>query len=126
MLATTNIILLTNSQTLFIGCFSSPFGCCFKCLSVALSLTAQNSTYIFLVLFQPFSTILCLFSFLLWAVWHFLQPAFFLCRIMKLEGILEIIQSQHFLWVLRKLRPWEVKVSCCCIWSLPIIHLQIS
>lgn len=40
--------------------------------------------------------------------------------------IWSIIQSKYFLLVLRKLRLWEVKVSCCCVWRLPIIHLQRS
>lgn len=95
-------------------------------LTFASSLSPQNSTYLSFVLCKPFNTILCPISFLLWAVWHSLQHAFFLCRVIKLEGTLEIIQSKYFLLVLRKLRLWEVKVSCCCVWSLPIIHLQRS
>lgn len=79
-----------------------------------------------LVLCKPFNTVLYSFSFLLWAVWRSLQHAFFLCRIIKLEGTLEIILFKHFLLVLRKLRPWEVKVSCSCVWSLSVTHLQQS
>lgn len=88
---------------------------CFKSYSLKLNLSSC-------VFFNP--SILCLFSFLLRAVRHSLQSAFFLYRIIKLEGTLEIIQSKHFLLVLRKLRSWEVKVSCYCVWSLPITHLQ--
>lgn len=114
------VILLTNSQILFIGCFSSLFGCCVGYYPLLWVLLPE--TTFLLCFFNP--SILCLFSFLLRAIRHSLQSAFFLCRIIKLEGTLEIIQSKHFLLVFRKLRSWEVKVSCYCVWSLPIIHLQ--
>lgn len=121
MLIITIIILVTNSQTLFIGCFNSSFGCCFGCYPLLQVLLPE--THLYLCVFFN-SSILCLFSFLLRAVRHSLQSAFFLCRIIKLEGALEIIQSKHFLLVLRKLRSWEVKVPCYYVWNLPIIHLQ--
>lgn len=108
-------ILLTNSQTLFYWLLQFLIWLLLQVLFVASSLIPWNFPYLSLGSFQPFNTLLCLFSFLLWAVWHSLQSASFY-RIIKLEGTLEIIQCKHFLWVLRKLRPWEVSgIKLLCL-----------
>jgi hypothetical protein len=124
-ITTFTIILLTHKSFLWVS-FSylvaaSVVTCCFKSYSLELYLPL----FLFF-LFNPsvLHYVFCLFSFLLWAIWCSLQPAFFLCRIINLEGTLEIIQCKPFLLVLRKLGAWEVKVLCCYVWNILTTFLQ--